>query len=106
MNKVKEIFIKLFVDSNRYKHFGAGLIIYSMMIVIQYLLMIMINHYDFGLSWFIPISTTSLVTVFLAMCSVEYIQKQSGGLFDWYDIFAGCFVPAISTIIISVLYIV
>lgn len=106
MNKVKEIFIKLFVDSNRYKHLGAGLIIYSMMIVVQYLLMIMINHCDLGLSWFIPISTTSLVTVFLAMCSVEYIQKQSGGLFDWYDILAGCFIPAISTTIISILYIV
>lgn len=106
MNKVKEIFIKLFVDSNRYKHLGAGLIIYSIMIVVQCLLMIMMNHCDFGLSWFIPISTTSLVTVFLAMCSVEYIQKQSGGLFDWYDIFAGCFIPAISTIIMSILCIV
>ena len=97
--------MKLFVDSNRYKHLTAGLIIYLAMIVIQCLLIIMISYHDFGLSCFIPISITSFVTVFLAMCSVEYIQRQSGGLFDWYDVFAGCFIPAISTIAIFVLYI-
>lgn len=106
MDKVKKIFMKLFVNSNRYKHLGAGLIIYLMMIVIQCLLMITVSHHDFELSCFIPISTTSLITVFLAMCSVEYIQKQSGGLFDWYDIFAGCLIPAISTTMIYVLYVI
>lgn len=106
MDKVKEIFMKLFVDSNRYKHLGAGLIIYLMMIVIQCLLMITVSHHDFGLSCFVPISTTSLITVFLAMCSVEYIQRQSGGLFDWYDVFAGCFIPATSTIMTYILYVI
>lgn len=112
MDKIKKIFMRLFVESNRYKHFIAGVIIYILMMIIQLLLIMVIsniqsveNSMSFNTSWLIPISTTSFVTVFIAMCSVEYIQKKSGGIFDLYDIFAGCFIPIVSTVVITVLHV-
>lgn len=74
--------------SNRPKHVKAGIIIFIVWIaVVLTLTSISILQTVF----------TGTCCVFVAMCSVEYIQKISGGKWDWLDILAGILVPGIIT---------
>ena len=46
-------------------------------------------------------SVVSLVTTFIAMCSVEYIQHSLGYIWDWLDVLSGLLVPICFTLIIT-----
>lgn len=46
------------------------------------------------------------LSVFIAMCAIEYTQKLCGNSFDWRDIFAGCLVPVAITVAIGMIYII
>ena len=76
--------------SNRSKHVKAGIIIFIIWItVVQTLTSMSILQTVF----------TGTCCVFVAMCSVEYIQKTSGSKWDWLDVLAGILVPGILTLI-------
>ena len=90
MNSVFNLFGWLKI-SNRPKHLKAGIMIFVLWIVCT---MILTNM------TMIQSAFTGLVCVLVAMCSVEYIQKTSGGKWDWLDILAGIIVPGILTILL------
>lgn len=90
MNSVFNLFGWLKV-SNRPKHLKAGTVIFILWIVCT---MILTNM------TMLQSAFTGLVCVFVAMCSVEYIQKTSGSKWDWLDVLAGILVPGILTLLL------
>lgn len=77
-------------NSNRPKHLKAGCVIFLLWIIGTILLT--------GITM-LQAAFTGLVCVLVAMCSVEYIQESSGGVWDWLDILAGIIVPGILTLL-------
>lgn len=93
MNSVSNLFGWLKI-SNRPKHLKAGTVIFVLWIVCTMILT------DITI---LQSAFTGLVCVFVAMCSVEYIQKSSGGKWDWIDVLAGILVSATVTLILWIL---
>lgn len=105
MNKL----INWLKESNRLKHLKVGIIMFIGLCIIQYVEITIIknvtnivvndNYYDWFLSF---TSINSLITVFIAMCSVEYIQTTFKSKWDWLDVLAGCLIAILFTIIILI----
>lgn len=89
MNSVFNLFGWLKV-SNRPKHLKAGIVILVLWLICTQVLTSMT---------ILQSSFTGLICVLVAMCSVEYIQKTSGGVWDWLDVIAGVLIPVIVTLI-------
>ena len=43
-------------------------------------------------------------TVFLAMCTCEFVQSRAGGKWDWLDVLAGMVPPIIITLVIMLIF--
>lgn len=105
MNKL----INWLKESNRLKHLKVGVIMFIGLFIIQYIGITIIenvtniivndNYYDWFLSF---ASINSLITVFITMCSVEYIQTTFKCKWDWLDVLAGCLIAILFTIIILI----
>ena len=89
--------------SNRFSHLFVGCILYiAMMVVSLCLFRFCVGNSDIvfaycGSSLELFFSIMSLVSVFVAMCSVEFIQGKIYGYplkWDWLDVLAGC-LPAL-----------
>lgn len=105
MNKL----INWLKESNRLKHLKVGVIMFIGLFMIQYVGITIIenvtnivvndNYYD----WFLLfVSINSLITVFIAMCSVEYIQTTFKCKWNWLDVLAGCLIAILFTIIMLI----
>lgn len=77
--------------SNRPKHVKAGIIIFIVWITIVLALTSMS---------ILQAAFTGTMCVFVAMCSVEYIQKNIDAEWDWLDVLSGILFPLIVTLII------
>lgn len=107
MNKL----INWLKESNRLKHLKVGAIIFIGMFIIQYIEFIIAKnnitlnqiYYEIQLIFqFI----NSLITVFIAMCSVEYIQTTVNGKWDWLDVLAGCLIGILLTILLLIILLI
>ncbi|MBC5606196.1 hypothetical protein [Bacteroides difficilis] len=97
---MKQLIKKLFgwmKESNRPAHMKAGNTIFVIVLIVFTLLGgILLNPLLEGYSYegssrlFILAMIQALIVVFIAMCSVEYIQERMGCKWDWLDIAAGC----------------
>ena len=97
-NNSYKIMINFLTKSNRYKHLIVGFIIYIIMFLIQ----IFEFNYNENL-YLLYYSVNSLITTFIAMCSVEYIQTTFNCKWDWIDVIFGIFVGLLSTVIILII---
>ena len=97
-------------ESNRMNHLGAGFIIYVLLMMISPLVLDacvdLPNRIYFSNSEILKFfSIMSLITVFISMCSVEFIQQYSKlGDWDWLDVLAGCLPELVITISILIFW--
>lgn len=101
-----EKFIKWLQTSNRNKHCKCGLILF-----IAYCIMYLIGHLiivgnlsTITFTTALVYSIYNIINVFIPMCSVEYIQKLSGGKWDWMDVLAGMIPSFIGSILFIVFF--
>lgn len=92
--------------SNRMKHLKAGALIFIAMLIFQAIANAVITSISgieandtYLMLQVLVISIVALVTTFIAMCSVEYIQKSSGYYWDWLDVLAGCLLGIVYTFV-------
>lgn len=95
-------------ESNRLSHLKFGFAIFVLMMLLGCSILSMFEE----VTSFEPVqveaitftcSLLSTISVFIAMCAVEYTQKTSGiGKWDWLDILAGCLIPVLITIIVLI----
>ena len=74
-------------ESNRLKHLKAGLVVFALMLLAAIAAECLFE------SRILIDMLLSLGAVLVGMCSVEYIQRESGGKWDWYDVLAGSIIP-------------
>lgn len=97
-------------ESNRLSHLKVGFAIWIVVMLFGCSILSMfeqVTNFKAMQAQAIAITCALLadLSVFIAMCSVEYVQKSSGiGKFDWLDILAGVIIPLILTIVIVVIY--
>lgn len=92
-------------ESNRLSHLKVGFAIWIVVMLIGCSMLSMFEEVtDFELMQAQAITITcSLLadlTVFISMCSAEYVQKICGNKWDWLDILAGCILPVIITVVV------
>lgn len=92
-------------ESNRLLHLKAGFMIWVILTMLSIGCLVFFDSLsDITQPQVMAIAITcsiiSVAAVFISMCSVEYIQKQSGGKWDWLDILARCLLPVFITLIL------
>lgn len=104
---MKKLFSWLLV-SNRLKHLKAGAIIFICFLMFLCVATSIAAHASgmefndaYSLLSAAVYSVTTLLSTLVAMCSVEYIQTTFQCKWDWLDVLAGCLVPLVFTVIIS-----
>lgn len=97
-------------ESNRPAHMKAGSWIFVASLTLFSLISTlvlnpMLADYSYAGSnrLFILVMIQACVVVFVAMCAIEYIQKRMGYKFDYLDIVAGCMMPILATLLVSLL---
>lgn len=98
-------------ESNRLSHLKVGFAIWIVVMLFGCSILSMFEEVtNFELMQAQAITTTCALladlSVFIAMCSVEYTQKLCGNKFDWLDVSAGCLAPVIITVAIAIIYII
>lgn len=100
-------------ESNRLKHLKVGVIMFIGLIIIQYIEFIIMKNTShivfnelFNKMQLVSQFINSLITVFIAMCSVEYIQTTFKCKWDWLDVLAGCLVGILMTIILLIIILI
>ncbi len=79
-------------ENNRPRHILAGVVIYTLWMVVPSL-----RGDDIIMAAF-----RALLVVVMAMMAVEYGQKTCGSKFDWLDVLAGCMIPMLATLILLI----
>lgn len=78
--------------------FVAGLIVFTLIGILLLYPMIQDYSYEGSSRLFVLVMIQVCVMVFVAMCTVEYIQERMGCKWNWLNIAAGCFVPVCITV--------
>lgn len=94
-------------ESNRLSHLKVSFAIWVVIMLFGCSILSMFEEVtNFELMQAQAITTTCALladlSVFIAMCSVEYTQKLCGNRFDWQDVLAGCLTPVLITIIVLI----
>lgn len=95
-------------ESNRLSHMYVGFAIYAVLMLLAIGVLSCFEQVtDFtgiqGTAIVFTCTFLCVMSVFIAMCAVEYVQKVSGvGKWDWLDVLAGMLVPVLLTVIITV----
>lgn len=94
-----------FRESNRWKHFVAGLCIHA-----SVFLCVLLVSWCMGACacldkslLFLALNINAFFAVLCSMLSVEYIQKSCGMEWDWIDVFAGV-IPSLLVILLYCAY--
>lgn len=95
-------------ESNRMSHLKVGFVIWIVVMLFGCSILSMfeqVTNFELMQAKAITITCSLLadLSVFIAMCAVEYTQKQCGNKWDWLDVLAGCLIPIILTLGVVVL---
>ena len=96
-------------ESNRLKHLGFGFLIYF---VTAFVGVVAVNlatpdlEIEYHQVYSLIASWMAMFNVASCMASVEFIQHDIGGKFDWLDIAAGVMIPAVINILGLILFLV
>lgn len=77
-------------DSNRPKHMKCGMLVYTVMLLLCFML---------GIS-LVPSDVIAFVATCIVAMAVDYKDKLWGGKFDWLDVVATILLPGIITFIV------
>ena len=89
-----------FRESNRWKHFVAGICIHVSVFLCVLLVSWWLGVFTYmdKLPLILALNINAFFAVLCSMLSVEYIQKSCGMEWDWVDVFAGI-IPSLFVIL-------
>lgn len=90
MKRIIEKYLGWLKDSNRPKHMKCGTLVYTVMLLLCFMLYISL----------VPSAVIAFVATCIVAMSVDYKDKLWGGKFDWLDVVATILSPGIITFIV------
>ena len=90
MKRIIEKYLGWLKDSNRPKHMKCGTLVYTVMLLLCFML---------GIS-LVPSAVIAFVATCIVAMSVDYKDKLWGGKFDWLDVVATILLPGRITFIV------